>query len=101
MGIPDSGLHKAAILMVILGEDAASEIYRYLPQAEVETITQEIATISEVEPEAGLAVLEEFERLILTGDFVTQAGMEYANKVLVKAFGKEGAEFGGILFPGL
>jgi flagellar motor switch protein FliG len=88
---PATGLRKAAILMVTLGEDAASEIYKYLPQAEVEQITQEITTISYVEPEAGLAVLEEFDRLILTGDYITQAGMEYANKVLVKAFGKEGA----------
>ena len=92
MSVPESGLRKAAILMVILGEDAASEIYRFLPQPEVEKITQEITTISQVEAQAGLAVLEEFERLILTGDFVTQAGMEYANKVLVKAFGKEGAD---------
>jgi flagellar motor switch protein FliG len=89
--VPATGLRKAAILMVTLGEDAASEIYKYLPQAEVEQITQEITTISYVEPEAGLAVLEEFDRLILTGDYITQAGMEYANKVLVKAFGKEGA----------
>jgi flagellar motor switch protein FliG len=36
-------------------------------------------------------VLEEFDRLILTGDYITSAGMDYANKVLVKAFGKEGA----------
>lgn len=91
MTIPDTGLRKAAILMVTLGADAASDIYRYLPQKEVEEITQEIATIEYVEPETGLAVLEEFNRLILTGDFVTQAGMEYASKVLVKAFGEEGA----------
>jgi flagellar motor switch protein FliG len=91
VSVPASGLRKAAILMVLLGEDAASDIYRHLPQPEVEKITQEIATINQVEPEAGLAVLEEFDRLILTGDYITQAGMEYANKVLVKAFGKEGA----------
>ena len=77
--------------MVSLGEDAASEIYKHLPQPEVERITQEITTLTSVEPEAGLEVLEEFERLILTGDYITQAGMEYANKVLVKAFGQEGA----------
>jgi flagellar motor switch protein FliG len=91
MTAPASGLRKAAILMVTLGEDAASEMYRYLPQREVEQITQEITTINFVEPETGLAVLEEFDRLILTGDHITQAGVEYANKVLVKAFGKEGA----------
>jgi flagellar motor switch protein FliG len=88
---PITGLRKAAILMVLLGEDAAGEVYRHLSQKEVEQITAEITTISQVEPEAGLAVLEEFDRLILTGDYITSAGMDYANKVLVKAFGKEGA----------
>jgi len=91
VSVPASGLRKAAILMVLLGEDAASDIYRHLPQAEVEQITQEITTLNSVEPGAGLAVLEEFDRLILTGDYITQAGTEYANKLLVKAFGKEGA----------
>jgi flagellar motor switch protein FliG len=44
VSVPTSGLRKAAILMVLLGEDAASEIYRHLPQPEVEQITQEITT---------------------------------------------------------
>jgi flagellar motor switch protein FliG len=86
-----TGLRKAAILMVLLGEDAASEIYRHLPQAEVEQITQEIAGLDYVNPETGLVVLEEFHRLVLTGDYISQGGTDYANKLLVKAFGKEGA----------
>jgi flagellar motor switch protein FliG len=88
---PATGLHKAAILMVLLGEDAASEIYRHLPQGEVEQITQEIAALDQVQPDAALTVLEEFHNLVLTGDYVSQGGTEYANKVLVKAFGKDGA----------
>jgi len=86
-----TGLRKAAILMVLLGEDAACEIYRHLPQAEVEQITQEIAALDQVNPETALVVLEEFHRLVLTGDYISQGGTEYANKLLVKAFGKEGA----------
>ena len=57
MTAPETGLHKAAVLMVLLGEDAASEIYRHLPQGEVERITQEISALDHVNPEAGLAVL--------------------------------------------
>jgi flagellar motor switch protein FliG len=91
MTAPETGLHKAAVLMVLLGEDAASEIYRHLPQGEVERITQEISALDHVNPEAGLAVLEEFQRLVMTGDYVSQGGTEYANKLLVKAFGKDGA----------
>jgi flagellar motor switch protein FliG len=86
-----TGLRKAAILLVLLGEDAASGIYRHLPQAEVEKITQEIAALDYVDPGAALLVLEEFHRLVLAGDYISQGGTEYANKVLVKAFGKDGA----------
>src|SRR5271154_3945734 len=88
---PVPGLRKAAILMVLLGEDAASEIYRHLPPTEVEQVTKEIAALHHVNPETALVVLEEFHRLVLTGDYVSQGGTEYANKILVKAFGKDGA----------
>ena len=91
MSASPTGLHKAAILMVLLGEEPASEIYRHLPQDEVEQITREIAVVDHVTPETALAVLEEFHRLVLTGDYVSQGGTEYANKLLIKAFGKEGA----------
>ena len=91
MTAPASGLQKAAILRVFLGEDAASEIYRHLPPGEVEQITKEISGLDHVSPEIGLAVLEEFARLVMTGEYVSQGGTEYANKLLIKAFGKEGA----------
>jgi flagellar motor switch protein FliG len=87
-----AGLHKAAILLVILGEDAASQIYRHLPPAEVEQVTREIATMQSIEADTALAVLEEFERLVMTGDYLAQGGKEYANKLLIKAFGEEGAQ---------
>ncbi|HEY6766711.1 MAG TPA: flagellar motor switch protein FliG [Candidatus Sulfotelmatobacter sp.] len=91
-GPPISGLSKAAILMVMLGEDAASQVYRFLSHSEVESITQEIASMQDVSPENATAVLEEFDRLILTGDNLAQGGHDYANKLLVKAFGEEGAQ---------
>jgi flagellar motor switch protein FliG len=91
-GASAPGLHKAAILMVLLGEDAASEIYRHLPQSEVEEITQEIAVLDRFESITALGVLEEFHGLVLAGDYMSQGGTDYANKLLVKAFGKEGAE---------
>jgi len=87
-----AGVRKAAILMVILGEDAASQIYRHLPPPDVEQISQEIATLRAVDSETALAVLEEFERLVIAGDYLAQGGKDYANKLLIKAFGEEGAK---------
>ena len=86
------GAHKAAILLVLLGEDAASQIYRHLPPGEVEQITQEIARMQAVDAATALAVLEEFERLVMAGDYLAQGGAEYANKLLIKAFGADGAK---------
>jgi flagellar motor switch protein FliG len=86
-----TGLRKAAILMVLLGENAASDIYRHLPQTDVEQITREIAALDHVTPETASVVLEEFHRLVMAGDYITQGGMGYASKLLVKAFGKDGA----------
>ena len=91
MTAPVTGLQKAAILMVLLGEDAASAIYRHLPPTEVEQVTHEIAVLKQVNPEMALEVLEEFHRQVLTCDYISQGGAEYANKLLVKAFGEEGA----------
>jgi flagellar motor switch protein FliG len=85
------GLRKAAILLVVLGEDAASQIYRHLSHGEVEQVTQEIAGMKQVTPEMVLTVLEEFDRMVLTGAYLAQGGRDYANKLLVKAFGEEGA----------
>jgi len=87
-----AGLHKAAILLVVLGEDAASQIYRHLPPSEVEQVTHEIARLKSVNPETALAVLEEFDGLVKSGDYTVQGGKEYANRLLIKAFGEDGAK---------
>ena len=86
-----SNLRKAAILLVLLGEEVASEIYRNLPDKDVENLTQEIAELEYVDPTTALDVLEEYHRLALTQDYLAQGGTDYAKKLLVKAFGEEGA----------
>lgn len=85
------GRRKAAILLVILGEDVASEIYRQLPHSDLELLTRSIAEMKHVDAETALGVLEEYHRLSLTESYVAQGGTDYAQKLLVKAFGEESA----------
>lgn len=85
------GVHKAAILMVLLGEDAASEVYRHLPDLQLAKLNREIAGLEYVSPGTALAVLEEYSRLEMTQAYVSQGGTNYANKLLLKAFGEDGA----------
>ena len=88
---PPKGVRKAAILLVLLGEEIASQIYRHLPQEDLEQLTQAIAELQAIDPKTALAVLEEYHRLDITQDYLAQGGSDYAQKLLVKAFGDEGA----------
>lgn len=86
------GWQKAAILMVLLGEEAASHIYRNLSDTDVKLLTQRIAELDHVRPETALAVLEEYYQLTLTQSYLAQGGPELAEKLLVKAFGDAEAQ---------
>jgi flagellar motor switch protein FliG len=86
-----SGLQKAAMLMVMLGDKAAASIYRQLPQEEVEELTREIARIGVVSPELGNQILDEFNKLTLAHEYVDKGGADYAHKLLVGAFGENTA----------
>ncbi len=87
-----SGVQKAAILMVLLGEEVASRVYRILPEDAVERLTQEIAQMGNVTPATGLKVLEEYHILTLTQDSAAQGGTRYAHDLLIKAFGDDAAK---------
>ncbi len=86
-----SGVQKAAVLVVLLGEETASQIYRQLPQPDLERLTQAITELPHVDPVTALAVLEEYRGMTLTQDYLAQGGTEYAEKLLVTAFGEDGA----------
>jgi flagellar motor switch protein FliG len=87
---PD-GVQKAAVLVVLLGEETASQIYRHLAEPDLERLTQAINELPHIDPTTALTVLEEYHRMILTQDYLAQGGTEYAKKLLVKAFGEDGA----------
>ncbi|HUI75462.1 MAG TPA: flagellar motor switch protein FliG [Candidatus Acidoferrum sp.] len=87
-----NGKRKAAILMVLLGDEAAMGVYRNLPDRDLRAITQEISELEYVSPEIGAKVLQDYYRLTLTQEYLAQGGQSYASKVLVKAFGEQGAK---------
>ena len=87
-----SGIRKAAVLLVAVGEDLAKEILRALPESDVERLTEELADLRGVSPELSADVLEEFWELLETQGFVVHGGIDYASRLLVDAFGKQRAD---------
>lgn len=83
---------KAAAVVVSLGVDKASKIYKYLSEEDLEKLTVEVAKLGHLEPEVTEEVLDEFYKLCLTQKVVTDGGLEYARTVLEKAFDEETAK---------
>ena len=87
-----SGVRKAAILLVAVGEELAKEVLRCLPETDVQQITEELADLRGITPELSAQVLEEFWQLLDTQNFMVHGGMDYASRVLIEAFGKQRAD---------
>jgi flagellar motor switch protein FliG len=87
-----SGIRKAAVLLVAVGEDLAKEILRTLPENDVERITEELADLRGVSPELSADVIEEFWELLETQGFVVHGGLDYASRLLMDTFGKQRAD---------
>ena len=87
-----TGLRKAAILLVALGEETAKEILRSLSETDVQLLTEELAEIRTVSPELSAQVIEEFWEVLETQSFLVHGGLDYANRLLMETFGKERAQ---------
>ncbi|MEN6534019.1 MAG: flagellar motor switch protein FliG [Bryobacteraceae bacterium] len=86
------GARKAAILLVLLGEETSAEIMRQLSEDEVQAVSREVARLGTVNPEQGESILDEFHQMALARDFVVKGGLDNARRMLVNAFGPETAE---------
>src|ERR1035438_2166764 len=87
-----SGIRKSAILLVLLGDEAASLVYRNLPEEDLQILTEEISELQYISPETGAQILQEYYRLTVTEEYLAQGGADYAKSLLVKAFGEDGAK---------
>ncbi len=87
-----SGPRKAAILLTVLGEDAAAAMIRNLPDPDLQRIAREILNLGFVPAQVTRQVLREYRQLTQARDYLAEGGQETANRLLVKAFGESGAK---------
>lgn len=86
-----TGQQKAAAVMIALGADNASKIYKFLKEDEIEQLTFEIARLSQISSSQIEDVLSSYYQFCLTQKVVTEGGVEYARNILEKAFGSQTA----------
>ena len=86
-----TGKEKAAILLIALGTESASEIYKHLREEEIEQLTLEIANLRKVDSEVKDSVIEEFYEMCLAQNYIAEGGIDYAKEILKKALGEQKA----------
>ena len=82
-----SGLQKAALMMVALNVDAASQIFKYLDPTDIESISAEISRVKNIPPKVVDEVLDDYSDMVTAQQYVVEGGIEFAQQVLEKSFG--------------
>ncbi|HBR32911.1 MAG TPA: flagellar motor switch protein FliG, partial [Clostridiales bacterium] len=86
-GNKSESLRKAATVVLSLGVDNASQVFRYLHEDEIEMLTVKIATMPALTAEVVEDTMDEFYSLCQAQTFITEGGIEYAKAVLEKSKG--------------
>ena len=87
----DKGVEDAAILLMSLGEEEASEVFKHLSPKEVQKLGETIAKMKVVPRERVEKVLDKFDLVAETQSTLVSDTDEYVRSVLRKALGEDKA----------
>ena len=86
------GIQKAAVLLVAIGEERASEIIRHLGESEVEALSLEIAKARKVPTAQCREVINEAVDTVLAEEYIAEGGVDFARSILQRSLGSSRAE---------
>ncbi|MBN8505658.1 MAG: flagellar motor switch protein FliG [Burkholderiales bacterium] len=87
----DKGCEDAAILLMSIGEEEASEVFKHLSPKEVQKLGETIAKLKVIPRTRVEEVLDRFEKVAGTQSMLVQDTDEYVRQVLRKALGEDKA----------
>jgi flagellar motor switch protein FliG len=85
------GKKKAAIFLMVMGDDFTAEVFRHLNDTEVKVLGEEMATIKKVDSRTVSAVMNEFSKEIGDGS-MGLSGKDFLQKTMPKAFDSKKAD---------
>lgn len=83
-----NGVQKAAVVMMSVEEDVASKIFSLMNEDEIKEISQTMASLGQVEPDAVETLMEEFSNQLSEGTGV-MGDLQSTQKLLTKVLGAE------------
>src|SRR5215207_4075882 len=86
------GVRKAAALLVAIGEQRASQIFKFLGDSEVELLSLELAKAQKIPTETCRDVITEAVESVLAEDYLAEGGVDFARNVLTRSLGEDRAD---------
>ena len=86
-----SGMRKAAILMVALGDAVAKDLLQALSDADARHVVMEIAQLGEISGQELTQVLAEFSAQSSAQRYSLRGGADFAHRLLVNTYGEDQA----------
>ncbi|WP_407381666.1 flagellar motor switch protein FliG [Helicobacter sp.] len=83
---------KIAILLIQVGEELTSEIFKNLDIDGITEVSKQIMQLKGTDKAIGGAVLEEFYAIFQSNQYINSGGLDYARELLNKALGPEEAK---------
>jgi flagellar motor switch protein FliG len=80
------------MLLIVLGEQSSAELLQQLTEEDVQKVSREVAKITAISGEQAESVLNEFHHMAAAGDYVARGGIDYARKLLMRAFNPDTAK---------
>ncbi|HEU5316512.1 MAG TPA: hypothetical protein VFX49_10405, partial [Chloroflexota bacterium] len=84
-----NGIQRAAALLIALGPEASSVIFKHLRDEDVEAITVELFRMRQVSAKVTDAVIEDVYDQLVASDYMETGGLEYAQALITRTFGPE------------
>mgnify|MGYP003347445974 CR=1 FL=1 len=78
---------RAALTLLSLGKELATQVMQNLSEQEAKTISRAFLTVSEVDRETQFVTAREFLKMLKAGDTLVLDGREFARSVIAGAFG--------------
>ncbi len=92
MGRDLNNTEKAALTLLTLGKDLASEVLQHLSEQEVKRLSRAFMAVSEVDRETQFGIAREFRNMMQASDTLLVDGREFAKDVISEAFGDKAGE---------
>lgn len=87
-----TGRQKAAVLLVSLGAQRASSVFKHLRETEIEQLSLEMSKMDSVKPDTVEAVYDEASEHLVAAEYIAQGGLDFAREVLENSVGEDRAK---------